>query len=222
MAHVFLEKKQYSTAKDLLNQAHKNALKYNVLVSNVDLEKRVAQLGRADRATLRLWTVIARQLAGHDAAKEASRLRLWLLEDLDAEAQWPPLPIDENAEETVWMTPTRRRHNFKVKTFDSPSTLLTETSCSFDMDDEQSCEQSCDTQDTAAASFFRNVLKHKSLATSVPTLVPSDPNVYARDNKVFLKRRQYLDLVAVRKTRTLGRTSATTIVGPPPQPATAR
>jgi hypothetical protein len=223
MAHVFLEKRQYSAAKDLLRQAHKNATRHlSIHATNPELERRLAQLSRSDRATMRLYSVVTRQLAGHDAAREASRH--WLLEEVEDDAQWPPLPIDENhAEESdLWMTPTRdrtaavtsssgrssghRRRRFvrsgdgsssssaQNKSIDSPGTYVTEAS-SFETEEDQSCasEQTSDT----AATYFRNLVsKNAGMSpTSVKALVPSDTNIYARDNKVFEARKNYLDTV---------------------------
>jgi hypothetical protein len=225
MAHVFLEKRQYSAAKDLLRQAHKVATKlFGISATNQELERRLAQLSRSDRATLRLYSIVARQLAGHDAAKEASRL--WLLEEGDDDdAHWPPLPIDENEEESaeMWTTPPRRRVGASSssstssrrkrretkqlnKSIDSPGTYVTEAS-SFD-EDQMSCasDQTGDTASTAA-TFFRNLVSKGGAGspTSVKALVPSDTNIYARDKKVFEARKNYLDTV-VQKTNLPGTT----------------
>lgn len=205
MAHVFMEKKQFGAAKDLLKQAHKNAKKHQVSPDNLELEKRIAQLARIDRATLRLFTVLTRQQNSHAATEGASRL--WLLDDQEDDHQWPPLPINENATEAELLTPTRR-NKAKVTSFESPDTYLTEAS-SFDTADHNANyadEASCDTQDTtsSSASFFRNLLQRKNAAT-VPALIPSDSNVFARDNKVFRARKQYLDKV-VKKTNLAGKT----------------
>lgn len=221
MAHVFLEKKQFSAAKDLLRQAHKVATNlFGISATNQELERRLAQLGRSDRATLRLYSIVARQLAGHDAAKEASRL--WLLEEgEDDDANWPPLPIDENLEESaeMWTTPPRRRVGGSSsssrrkrrepklnKSIDSPGTYVTEAS-SFDEDQmSYASDQTGDTASTAA-TFFRNLVGKGGAGspTSVKALVPSDTNIYARDKKVFEARKNYLDTV-VQKTNLPGTT----------------
>jgi hypothetical protein len=223
MAHVFLEKRQFSAAKDLLRQAHKNATKHLSVRAggSPEIERRLAQLSRSDRATMRLYSVVARQLAGHDAAREASRH--WLLEDADDDdAQWPPLPIDEDRAEEgpdLWMTPTRdrtpaggrssgggRRRGRRVagagsgapsKPVDSPGTLATEAP-SFDADDDE--DASCASEQTSetAGAFFRGLagrIAGGASPVSVKALVPSDANLHARDSKVFEARQNYLDTV---------------------------